>query len=78
MNTYKTHKTTSLGNASAFRKAIAPIIAKYDFRQLSEEEIEELVLNNNNARKWNNIFVAGNFKTSLLYNNLIIWIILIN
>ena len=69
MNTHKTHKTTSLGTASAFRKTIAPIIAKYEFRQLSEEEIEELVLNNNNARKWNNIFVAGNFKTSLLYNN---------
>lgn len=69
MNTHKTHKTTGLGNASAFRKAIAPIIAKYDFRQLSEEEIEELILNNNNARKWNNIYVAGNFNTSLLYNN---------
>lgn len=69
MNTQKHHKKTSIGSASAFRKAIAPIIAKYKFHQLSEDKIEDLILNNNNARNWHNIYVAGNFDTSLLYNN---------
>ena len=58
MNTHKTNKTTSLGNASAFRKAIAPIIANYNFRQLSEKEIEELVLNNNNTAMKKTIFAT--------------------
>ena len=50
------------------RNLLMPVMAKYKFHKLSKSQIEDLLSNNNYAKKWDNILVTSTFNASLVRN----------
>ena len=52
------------------RNLLMPVMAKYKFHKLSKSQIEDLLSNNNYAKKWDNILVTSTFNASLVRNTI--------